>query len=442
VALTLMLKEVLDSIANRGLELLGKRANATSLTALCRELLSERGEASGTALAWKVAEYYSRLTPAEREAFFLSLLGPEFLPAPKDVLAAAEEYKTNPNSSTLLGLFDLVESDRQELFRRINLASGGTATVVGMREDLLKSLPAHPELESVNADMRHLLKSWFNRGFLHIERIDWHTPAVVLEKLIQHEAVHEIRGWDDLRRRLQVDRRCFAFFHPALPDEPLIFVEVALTDGPVPSVQTLLDREDPPSDPRKADTAIFYSINNCLDGLRGISFGSFLIKQVVAELEAEHLKIDTYITLSPIPGFRAWCRKLTPERRAELLTEQEVAILKGIRGAASQADGGLDEQAKPILMRLCAEYLLHERRKDRALDPVAAFHLNNGASIERVLWLADTSRRGMEQSFGLMVNYAYKPWQIERNHEGYVKRGRIAASSQVAALLQRPKDKT
>jgi malonyl-CoA decarboxylase len=435
-----MLKEVWDSIANRGLELLGKRANATSLTALCRELLSERGEASGTALARKVAEYYGRLTMPERETFFLSLLGPEFLPDPKDVVAAAEKYKANPNSETLAELFILSESDRQELFRRMNLAPGGTGAVVGIREDLLKFLPRHPELEPVNADLRHLLVSWFNRGFLRIERIDWRTPAIVLEKLIQHESVHEIHGWDDLRRRLQRDRRCFAFFHPALPNEPLIFVEVALTRGMVTSVQSLLDRTVEPSDPQQADTAIFYSINNCLDGLRGISFGSFLIKQVVAELEAEQLKIDTFITLSPIPRFRAWCAALTRQRRQELMTVREMEILQGLQNGSNGLRSKVTEQEQALLLRLCAEYLLNEKRKGRALDPVAAFHLNNGASVERILWHADDSPKGMEQSFGLMVNYEYRPSQIERNHEGYVKRGRIAASSRVIALLQRPKE--
>ena len=314
-----MLRNIWDSIANRGLELLGKRVDAASLTSLCRELLSERGEASGTALARKVVEHYQRLSDSERETFFVTLLGREYLPDPKSVLEAAEKYRANPNSDTLAVLFELSESLRQELFRRINLAPGGTAAVVGMREDLLRVLPSHPELEPVNADMRHLLSSWFNRGFLRLERIDWRTPAVVLEKLIEHEAVHQIHDWEDLRHRLTGDRRCFAFFHPALPDEPLIFVEVALTRGSVRSVQALLDRSRVQLDPGQADTAIFYSINNCLDGLRGISFGSFLIKQVVAELEAEHLRLDTFVTLSPIPGFRKWCHNLTADQENELL---------------------------------------------------------------------------------------------------------------------------
>lgn len=435
-----MLRNIWDSIANRGLELLGKRVDATTLTSLCRELLSERGEASGTALARNVAEHYQRLNVSERETFFLTLLGKEYLPDPKNVLEAAERYRANPNSDTLAALFELSESLRQELFRRINLAPGGTAAVVGMREDLLKVLPSHPELEPVNADMRHLLSSWFNRGFLRLERIDWRTPAVVLEKLIEHEAVHQIHGWDDLRHRLTGDRRCFAFFHPALPDEPLIFVEVALTRGSVRSVQALLDRSRAQLDPRQADTAIFYSINNCLDGLRGISFGSFLIKQVVAELEAEHLRLDTFITLSPIPGFRKWCQNLTADQKNELLVDGDAEALASVRETGWQDHALTRDLARPVLMRLCAHYLLHERRNDRALDPVAAFHLKNGASIDRIHWLADTSRKGIEQSFGLMVNYEYLSWQIERNHEGYVKRGKIAASPKVTALLQKPRN--
>ena len=288
-----LFRNVWESVANRGLDLLGKRhaKGPTNMAALCRDLLSERGEASGAALARRAGELYARLDASAREAFFQSLLDGQFLPDRQAVLAAAERYKTKPDSESIAALFAAVEPPRQELFRRLNLAPGGTRWIVRMREDLLKLLPKHPELKPIDADLRHLLASWFNRGFLRLERVDWRTPALVLEKLIEHEAVHEIQGWDDLHRRLQADRRCFAFFHPALPDEPLIFVEVALTRGIPDSIQALLEKDGERIDAAKADTAVFYSINNCLDGLRGISFGNFLIKQVVAELEAEQLQI-------------------------------------------------------------------------------------------------------------------------------------------------------
>jgi len=432
-----LLRDVWDSIANRGLDLLGRgsRAAASSLSSLCLELLSERGEASGTALARKVAEQYRQLTPGEREAFFLNLLQPEFLADPQDVIAAAEKYRANPNSDTLTALFAVSEPRRQELFRRINQAPGGTEGVVRMREDLLKMLPRYSELKSVDSDLRHLLSSWFNRGFLHIERIDWNTPAIILEKLIEHEAVHEIRGWDDLRRRLAGDRRCFAFFHPALPNELLIFVEVALTRGLPPSVQYLLDESREPLASGRADTAVFYSISNCLDGLRGISFGSFLIKQVVAELETENLGLKSFVTLSPVPGFRAWLNGLTVERKYEL-AGQEAAALDAVQANNWSKGLQVEQQVRPLLLRMCAHYLLNERKRDRALDPVAAFHLGNGAAVEQINWLADESEKGLARSFGLMVNYAYRPLQIERNHEAYVKEGRIAASARVRSLLE------
>jgi malonyl-CoA decarboxylase len=464
-----MFRDVWESIANRGLDLISKRfAASASLTTVCRELLSEKGEASGAALARRVAELYDRAAPAVRDAFFFSLLQQDFLPDPSSVIAAADGYRANPNSDTLARLTAAVDPPRQELFRRINLAPGGTRLIVRMREDLMKLLRQHPELRSVDADFHHLLSSWFNRGFLRLERIDWRTPAIVLEKLIEHEAVHEIHGWDDLRRRLAGDRRCFAFFHPALPDEPLIFVEVALTQGLPPSVQFLLDRNTALMDPSRADTAVFYSINNCLVGLRGIYFGNFLIKQVVAELEAEKLPVRTFVTLSPIPGFRRWMER-AGGKTEELLGGNTAApaVLDGLRTVKSPVnspsttagitvastvtaavpdgrkntvpDGiAVPESARPALLKLAAHYLLHERKQDRALDPVAAFHLGNGAAVEQINWMADTSPKGIEQSFGMMVNYAYRPWQIERNHEAYMKRGKVAASARVRDLVEQP----
>ena len=439
-----LIRDAWESVAHRGLDLLGKRFahGPNTMAALCRDLLSERGEASGAALSRKAGELYARLTPQDREAFFLSLLDRQFLPSHEAVLAAADLYRAKPNSESLAQLFEAVEPPRQELFRRINLAPGGTRLIVQIREDLLKLLPRHPELKPIDTDLHHLLSSWFNRGFLRLERIDWRTPALVLEKLIEHESVHEIRGWDDLHRRLKADRRCFAFFHPALPDEPLIFVEVALTRGLPRSIQSLLHQDDGAIDPSRADTAVFYSINNCLEGLRGVSFGNFLIKQVVAELELEKLPVRTFVTLSPIPGFRKWLLGLTEARRTELLgTGFDAFALKMAEAADAAKPTKALEPMRAVLLRLCAHYLINERKQDRAVDSVAAFHLGNGAAIEQLDWLADTSEKGVKQSFGIMVNYAYRPWQIERNHEAYVKKGRIATSARVKELLERPAEK-
>jgi malonyl-CoA decarboxylase len=434
-----LIRQAWESVANRGLDLIGKQFAHTpkTMAELCRDLLSERGEASAAALARQAKELYARLDADGREAFFRSLLDVRFLPERDIVLAAAEHYKANPGPESLAELFDAVEPPRQEMFRRLNVAPGGTRLIVQMREDLLKLLRKHPALKPIDADLRHLLASWFNRGFLRLQRIDWRTPALVLEKLIEHEAVHEIRDWDDLHRRLQTDRRCFAFFHPALPDEPLIFVEVALTRGLPDSIQTLLERDGQHTDLAKADTAVFYSISNCLDGLRGISFGNFLIKQVVAELEAENLPVRTFVTLSPLPGFGKWLRTLSDARAREILgSERDVFALKIADDPEAMKGPKTLEPLRAALLRLSAHYLLNERKDDRALDPVAAFHLGNGAAVERINWLGDTSEKGMTQSFGIMANYIYRPWQIERNHEAYVKKGRVAASARVKELLE------
>jgi malonyl-CoA decarboxylase len=407
----LIRSKLAQSIADRGRTFMGGLSRAP-IEDLCRDLVSERGEASGTAIAREIDDRYRGLKAPERLRFFQGLLRPVWLADPTEILQLAQAYHAHPGAAELAKLFSATEPRRQELFRRINSGPRGTETVVEMRKDLLALIPAHRDLAPINIDLIHLLSSWFNRGFLELRRIDWRTPALVLEKLITHEAVHEIRGWPDLRRRLERDRRCFAFFHPALPDEPLIFVEVALTHGMAPSIQPLIDLTSETDDPTRADTAVFYSINNCLEGLRNISFGAFLIKQVVQELQSELPGVKNFVTLSPMPGFRDW------------LTSQKAAIPK----------------ARVELMQACAKYLVERRSDGRAYDPVAAFHLSNGASIERINWMGDASEKGIRQSFGLLVNYAYRPARIERNHEQYAKQGRFAMSEEVRGLLEAPKE--
>ncbi len=446
------LNQVLNSIADRGRELLELRRGSapergstpeqgdtpeSSIGRLCRDLLSQRGEALGTALARDVVQAYEAMD-AEGKARFFELLYAEFGPDSEAVLGAAERYRQAPDLTSFLALSAAVEPPRQELFRRINMAPQGTTALVGMRKHLLGLLPERPHLEAVDADLQHLLSSWFNRGFLRLERIDWRTPALILEKLIEYEAVHEIQGWDDLRRRLAKDRRCFAFFHPALRDEPLIFVEVALVRDMAGAIQPLVDPRSLPQNPSTADTAIFYSINNCQEGLRGISFGNLLIKQVVVELMSELPGLKTFATLSPIPGFGAWLRSArAPNEPGPLIKPEDQAALGALEAVGWHQDPRRAESLRGLLMRLCAHYLLREKRRDgRPLDPVARFHLGNGARLERINWLADTSANGLRRSAGLMVNYAYRLGDIETNHEAYANSGKVIASPEVRALLK------
>ncbi len=395
---------------------------ARKAIAHCRALLSERGEAAGTALARQALEACLALDRDERDAMFDALTR-DFSPEPERVGKAADAYRREPGPATLIRLQETVEPPRQELFRRLNMAPGGTAALVELRRRLLRGLRAHPEWAALDFDLLHLLRSWFNRGFLVLERIDWRTSAMVLEKLIAYEAVHEIKGWPDLHRRLEADRRCFAFFHPALPDEPLIFIEVALAHGMSTRVQPLLDVDTPVGDTDQARCAVFYSITNCQDGLRGISFGNFLIKQVAVELQRELPQLRSFATLSPLPGFRQW------------LERQRVAGIEALSQPGWQQ--AKDSDPLPVLLQqLCAYYLLYAKQGSQPLDPVARFHLGNGARLERINWLGDTSDNGIARSAGLMVNYVYRLDEVERNHELFVNDNRVIASREVEHLAR------
>jgi malonyl-CoA decarboxylase len=309
----------------------------------------------------------------------------------------------------------------------MNMAPGGTATLVGLRRRILERLPDHPELEAVDADLTHLFGSWFNRGFLELRRIDWNTPAAILEKLIAYEAVHEIRGFPDLKRRLERDRRCFAFFHPALPGEPLVFVEVAFTDVLPGEVSPILSLDSAVGEPRRARCAVFYSITSCQPGLKGISFGNFLIKQVAEDLHAELPNLKLFATLSPVPGFRSWLKTRFASHDAALAGLWE-AIESGDRLPADDCDD--------LLSSLAAHYLTREWKDGQALDPVARFHLGNGARLERVNARADASPKGLRQSLGVMVNYAYSLDEVERNHERYMREHQVACAASVERLAR------
>ena len=402
---------------------------AREAIALCHALLSERGEVSGAALARDALAAYDAL-PANAFQPYISLLAKDFSPAPISIAAAAAAYAIDPSPQNLVALQRAVESPRQKLFRRLNVAPGATAALVDMRRRLLRELKANPDWVGVDADLEHLFGSWFNRGFLRLERIDWRTPALILEKLIEYEAVHEIAGWKDLHRRLASDRRCFAFFHPALPEEPLIFIEVALTERISTTVAPLLDPDSPEVDPARADCAMFYSITNCQDGLRGISFGNLLIKQVVHELGREFPRLKTFATLSPVPGFRAWLAGIARDHPVSVPDLARLDERDWFENAA------VAERLRPPLMGLCAHYLTAVKKDDEPLDAVARFHLGNGARMEKLNWLADTSKPGMQRSAGIMVNYLYRLADVEKNHEAFVREHEVAASHELKKLAR------
>lgn len=435
--------DLLSSLLERGARLVDWSGGETEgdgaipgalkgLGALCADLISSKGEASGVAIAEEILHRYEAMTPQARPAFF-ALLAERFEPDDARLGAAAAAYADNPSPETRSELAKAAESPRQELFRRLNYAPDGAGRLVRMRSDLLGVLRSRPELRPLNDDLVHLFASWFNRGFLVLRPIDWRTPAHILEKIIEYEAVHEIDSWHDLRRRIEPsDRRCFAFFHPAMPDEPLIFVEVALTTEISGSVQALLATDRAPIPAQKATTAVFYSISNCQSGLAGVSFGAFLIKQVAADLARDLPGLKTFVTLSPLPGFRRW---LKDQARADPDTEAATAL------AVIDAPDGLEKATAsdtlgPMVSRLAARYLLAAKRPDgQPIDPVARFHLGNGAQLHRINWLADVSANGLAQSASVMVNYLYDLSAVETRHEAYAERRTISASRPVRGLL-------
>lgn len=431
------------------LEKLAKARNLSKANNAIKRLISERGESNAISMADDVVTFYRRLTKDQHVQFF-NLLFDKLNPNPETVLEAAQKFAAEANARNYIRLQKVSESPRQEFFRRLNRATQGTAAVIEMRRDLLQLLDKKPELAAVDFDLRHLLSSWFNPGFLKMHQVDWKSPAEVLEKLIKHEAVHAIDGWDDLRRRLQPDRRCFAFFHPQLPSEPLIFVEVAL----LPEIPTVIT----PLVDKKAETveqvsqykvAVFYSISNCELGLRGVSMGNFLIKRVATQLHAEFPGIKTFVTLSPIPGFIDWAAAganlgvgIPAERlKPSLKTARDhaLAVLKldshswGERLAAGWHPDLASEKEKEALLSLASIYLgLASTGRDG--NPVAKFHLGNGAKLYLINWAADLSRKGLRQSAGLMVNYLYDLGSVEENHERFAN-GEIVYSKAVGRLM-------
>jgi malonyl-CoA decarboxylase len=428
--------ELLQTISERGRALIDRArdrrtdaaSRSESLIDLCEELLSGRGEASGVALAREILALYADLTVGPRIAFF-EALATRFGVDRERIDSAVDAWTKSGDDEAAAELHVASEPRRLELFRRLNLAPGGTAALVGMREDLMDAMVRRGDLAAVDQDFVHLFSSWFNRGFLVLRRIDWSTPALILEKIIRYEAVHEIRDWDDLRRRIDPpDRRCYAFFHPALNDEPLIFVEVAFTNGIPRAIAPILGKDGHSLAPESANTAVFYSISNCQRGLSGVSFGNFLIKQVVEEVSREFPRLSSFVTLSPVPGFAKW---LARERSSDtpVLLPEDLAALSEIDKPDWWQNGNAERVKEPMLHAAATYFLTARNRNGGALDPVARFHLGNGARLEQLNPFADLSDKGLAQSHGLMVNYLYDVDDIEKNHEAYAENRVIVAAN-------------
>lgn len=432
-----MFSDILNSIANRGLALTNRFDNGwfaksgDELSRACESLMSAQGEASGIAISREILMSYSKL-PRQEKAVFFKLLRDRYGADERAVEEAAKRYLSDKSSANLAELSLKSRPARYELLMRLNQAPEATHALVQMRADLLGFVKEDKTLKTVDADFSDLFTAWFNRGFLELQNIDWETPATILEKLIKYEAVHNISGWDELRERIDPpDRHIYAFFHPRLKNEPLIFVEVALTAQMPSSVDNILLKDRMPLDPEAAKVATFYSISNCQMGLRGIPLGNFLIKQVVKDLKLRHPNLKDFVTLSPIPSLNAWFNKARDKTDYVLPKKFEAAWLKV--NQSDVRDQFIDEKtvSKDILPAI-GWYLSHIKRgHNRPNDPVAAFHLGNGARLERINWAADQSDKGVKQSNCMMVNYRYLLDDIEKNHEQFANEGIVAQSPQI-----------
>ncbi|MDH5356549.1 MAG: malonyl-CoA decarboxylase [Gammaproteobacteria bacterium] len=398
---------------------------SASIKELCEMTMNSDGEYSSLLLAERILNAFEKLGDKQRGEFF-QILNNDYDLDIEALKEAVGQYEKNPDARRLDKLTWTAEPRRQELLRRLNLAPEGTRRLVKIRESLLKHIKQAPELGRTDMDFRHLFSAWFNRGFLLMQHIDWTTPAHILEKIIAYEAVHEIGSWRELRRRLEPeDRHCYAFFHPSMEDEPLVFVSVALTDSVPSTIADVLDNERKEIAPEDASCAIFYSISNCHSGLAGVSFGNFLIKQVATSLKQRFPQLKKFVTISPAPGFRPWLQHQSIEN-------PEIATI------IEQCKNKPDEKTQLRLSQLAASYYLEQKNpRNEPLDPVARFHLKNGAFLDRINPLADPSEKGQNQSFGLMVNYVYDLTKVEENHEAYMKDHQVVCSNLVRKLLTR-----
>jgi len=408
----------------------GSRSPFDRLCIACSMLMGRMGDAARIAVAEEALAAYTLLDSSEKKCFF-EILRDDYAADPAAIRKAYEAWLTDPHPLAAARLFDAVEPARQSLLRYLNLAPGATRKLVQIRSDLLEAIEQSPDLKAVDHDFQHLFISWFNRGFLTMRQINWHTQASILERIMNYESVHPMQGWDDLRRRLSShDRRIYAFFHPATGDEPLIFIEVALTHGVPDKIASILEApilEDAAI--AEVDTAVFYSINNSLSGLKGISFGNFLIKQVVNQFSIEFPALRQFVTLSPAPGFARWLENLTDPRARKLV--------QTLKNTNWQNNPSLIDELRPHMETFAAYYLVNAKNNHAMpLDPVARFHLGNGASIWKLNWPADESHHSLKTAYGLMINYLYEPDSIEIRHERFIREGYVSHSPSLASYLQ------
>ena len=431
------LKQIISSIADAGQKIFSikniKKNDLESIISLCDDLISHKGAAFGITVARDITELYQSLSP-ENKLLFFQKINEKYKPSFKKVNEAIENYTKSQNERTLSDLFKVSEGNRRELFRRMNMAPNGTAIIVALREDLLKILKSNMELSELDNDLRHLFRAWFNPGFLKLTKITWDTKAAVLEKIIKYERVHQIKDMNELKRRLGEDRRFFSYFHPALEDEPIIFVQVALTKGLGKSIQELMKPSS--NNQKEYDTATFYSISNCQEGLSRVTLGNFLIKRVVYEIQEELPDIKNFGTLSPIPGFANWCRGVEETKLKTILgklNNEDISFLKSLD--LKLGDSRIIKN-KEAITKLVAHYIVNEKNKQGLpINDVSRFHLGNGAIVEDIIVNANISEQGFKRSYGVMVNYLYELKNIEKNHEDYINNHKVIVSDKIKKYL-------
>ena len=430
------LKQIISSIADAGQKLFSinniKENDLDSILSLCDDLISHKGAAFGITVARDITKLYQILS-SENKLLFFKRINEKYKASFKEVDEAINHYKISPNEKTLANLFKSSEGKRRELFRRMNMAPNGTSIIVALREDLLKFLDVNKDLGVLNDDLKHLFKAWFNPGFLKLKKITWDTKAAVLEKIMKYERVHHIKDLNELKRRLGEDRRFFSYFHPALEDEPIIFVQVALTKSLGKSIQEIM--KPLINGDQKNDTATFYSISNCHEGLSRVTLGIFLIKRVIYEIQEELPHIKNFGTLSPIPGFAQWFSYLEENKLKTIMGnfKHDLAFLKS--SDLKIGDTRIIEN-KEELTKLVAHYLINEKnQKGLPINDVTRFHLGNGAIIEDIAINANVSDTGFKRSFGIMVNYLYELESIEKNHEDYMTNNKVVLSNKLKKYL-------
>ena len=431
------LKQIISSIADVGQKLFNKKNikenDPDSILSLCDDLISNKGAAFGITVARNITELYQTLSTENKLSFFKSI-NKKYKPSFTKVNEAIDIYRNSQNEKNLSDLFKVSEGNRRELFRRMNMAPSGTSIIVALREDLLKILKNNNELKALDDDLRHLFRAWFNPGFLKLEKITWNTKAAILEKIIKYERVHQMKDMNDLKRRLGEDRRFFSYFHPALEDEPIIFVQVALTNGLGKSIQELMKPSN--VNQKKHDTATFYSISNCQDGLSRVTLGNFLIKRVVYEIQEELPHIKNFGTLSPIPGFVEWFSYLEEKKIKNILRnlrDQNVSFLKS--QDLRIGDNRIIKN-KEAIVKLVTHYIVNEKNdKELPVNDVSRFHLGNGAIVYDIIINADVSENGFKNSYGIMVNYLYELKNIEKNHEDYMNSNKVIVSDKIKKYL-------